>query len=477
MFQGQVGPTIDLGLRSVEDAVVSAPRICRTAAGVCSLPGPLGPPHEVSRDVRATRRPVVPAGTSSRAAHSSRLAMARTIGIAAARPVVTRTRRFVSLVACATALLLLATAALPTLADSTQMAVASRRVLKAAAPAPAPAPVSTPAPADAPAVGAPPPPPAPLDQYYDDDYMQDYTLEQVIADAAPQAAPGAPPSPPRSLRLKVPYTIKFADVSKSYYILNYLANSVCKFPSGPTIFLPTNQAWSDAFEGYKKTRNSGALYEALDAVASDRIKKVFVWAGRKINSTELSALADKAKSSSSPSLQFLLPLTPIPPPHSHSSSPSLPFLLPLTPIPPPPHSNSSSPSLQFLLPLTPIPPPHSHSSSPHSHSSSPSLPFLLPLAPIPPPPRSHFPPRSHLFTPSLPFLLPLAPISSPPRSHSSPPPFHFRMPGAIVTVSHLFTALHSHTLTHHLSTTRAVVTVSRLFTALLVFASALACAL
>ncbi|CAI5995426.1 unnamed protein product [Closterium sp. NIES-64] len=98
--------------------------------------------------------------------------------------------------------------------------------------------------------------------------------------------------------MKVPYTIKFADVSKSFYILNYLANSVCKFPTGPTIFLPTNQAWSDALEGYKKSRSSGALYEALDAVASDRIKNAIVWAGSKtmINSTELSRLADKAKS-------------------------------------------------------------------------------------------------------------------------------------------------------------------------------------
>ncbi|CAI5941754.1 unnamed protein product [Closterium sp. NIES-65] len=220
--------------------------------------------------------------------------MARTIGIAAAaRPVVTPTRRFVSLVASAAALLLLANAALPALADSTQMAAASRRVMKAAALVAAPAPGAG---TGAPAVGAPPPPLAPLDQYYDNDYMQDYTLEQVIAAASPQAAPGAPPSLPRSLRLKVPYTIKFADVSKLYYILNYLANSVCKFPAGPTIFLPTNQAWSDAFEGYKKSRSSGVLYEALDAVASDRIKKAFVWAGRKINSTELSVLADKAKS-------------------------------------------------------------------------------------------------------------------------------------------------------------------------------------
>ncbi|CAI5941761.1 unnamed protein product [Closterium sp. NIES-65] len=178
------------------------------------------------------------------------------------------------------------------------MADASRRVLKAAAPVAAPASAGAGAGAGAPAVGAPPPPLAPVDQYYDDDYMQDYTLEQVIAAASPQAAPRAPPSPPRSLRMKVPYTIKFADVSKSFYILNYLANSVCKFPAGPTIFLPTNQAWSDALEGYKKSRSSGALYKALDAVASDRIKNAIVWAGSKtmINNTELPRLADKAKS-------------------------------------------------------------------------------------------------------------------------------------------------------------------------------------
>ncbi|CAI7755992.1 unnamed protein product [Closterium sp. NIES-54] len=232
--------------------------------------------------------------------------MARTIGIAAARPVATptRTRRFLFLTASAAALLLLATAALPELADSTQMADASRQVLKAAAPVAAPVPVTAPSPAGAgagagaPAVGAPPPPLAPVDQYYDDDYMQDYTLEQVIAATSPQAAPGAPPSPPRSLRMKVPYTIKFGDVSKSFYILNYLANSVCNFPSGPMIFLPTNHAWSNALEGYKKSRNSGALYEALDAVSSDRIKNAIVWAGSKtmINSMELSRLADKAKS-------------------------------------------------------------------------------------------------------------------------------------------------------------------------------------
>ncbi|CAI5952404.1 unnamed protein product [Closterium sp. NIES-64] len=122
--------------------------------------------------------------------------------------------------------------------------------------------------------------------------MQDYTLEQVLA----AAAPGAPPSPPTSLRMKVPMAIKFDDVSKSFFILGYFANSVCKFPEGKSIFLPTNRAWSDAFEGYKKSRSSGALYEALDTVASDWIKKAVVFAGRKTNSKELSALADKAKS-------------------------------------------------------------------------------------------------------------------------------------------------------------------------------------
>ncbi|CAI5995442.1 unnamed protein product [Closterium sp. NIES-64] len=358
--------------------------------------------------------------------------------------------------------------------------------------------------------------------------------------------------------MKVPYTIKFADVSKSFYILNYLANSVCKFPAGPTIFLPTNQAWSDALEGYKKSRSSGALYEALDAVASDRIKNAIVWAGSKtmINSTELSRLADKAKScktltthpigeaartalynlmsfhtaasrvtilnldsqctatgtsfktafnsnnlnfkcnstdtgfisgsdplasgatagtpsavamidepqkdyfyvnavvfpsniSSLPGsyflflsfLTFLLTFTPVScPPHSRFSSPSLPFLLPLTPIHPPPHSHSSSPSLPFLL--SPIPPPLSHSSS---------LPFLLSPSPLP---------LSHSSSSSLPFLLFLSPIPpSLPPPHSIPPPPHshfftpcFRLPGAVASVS-------------------------RLFTALLVFASALACAL
>ncbi|CAI5941766.1 unnamed protein product [Closterium sp. NIES-65] len=93
--------------------------------------------------------------------------MARTIGIAAARPVAMPSCRFVSLVASAAALLLLANDALPTLADSTQMAAASRRVLKAAAPVAGPAPGAG---TGAPAVGAPLPPP--FDQYYEDDYMR-----------------------------------------------------------------------------------------------------------------------------------------------------------------------------------------------------------------------------------------------------------------------------------------------------------------
>ncbi|CAI5525121.1 unnamed protein product [Closterium sp. Naga37s-1] len=251
--------------------------------------------------------------------------------------------------------------------------------------------------------------------------------------------------------MKVPYTIKFGDVSKSFYILNYLANSVCKSDRGGSAdrALQPDVVPHGSFAATHLHAPGFLFFVSLLSPLSPHLHSHF----------------------SSPSLPFLLPLTPIhPPPHSHSSSPSLPFLL-LSPIPPPSQSSSSSlPVVLFLYPIPPLPLSHSSlPSSPSLHSPSPSLPFLHHLTPISPPPHSHF------FTPSLPFLPP-APLVS-----DCQVPF--------VTVSHLFTALHSHTFSDHLSTmlsspcshfssmTGAVATVSRLFTALLVLASVFACAL
>ncbi|GJP77432.1 hypothetical protein CLOP_g7826 [Closterium sp. NIES-67] len=61
------------------------------------------------------------------------------------------------------------------------------------------------------------------------------------------------------------------------------------------MFLPTNAAWSAALEGYKKTKSSGALYEALDAIASDKIQKAAI-KGKKTGSKALADLVNKAKS-------------------------------------------------------------------------------------------------------------------------------------------------------------------------------------
>ncbi|CAI7842536.1 unnamed protein product, partial [Closterium sp. NIES-54] len=156
----------------------------------------------------------------------------------------------ISLVA-SVALLLLATAAQPALAggesaasipaDSTDMAAsaASRRVLLAA-----------------PAAAVPPPAPA------------------VGAPSTVPPSSGAPSSPPASSKgMMISSNIKSADVSKSIDLLNYLAYTSCPFPSVKTMFLPSNQAWSDAFEGYKKKRSSGGLYDALDAIVNgDKLK-------------------------------------------------------------------------------------------------------------------------------------------------------------------------------------------------------------
>ncbi|CAI5933544.1 unnamed protein product [Closterium sp. NIES-64] len=166
----------------------------------------------------------------------------------------------ISLVA-SVALLLLAIAAHPALAggesasaasipaDSTEMAAASRRVLQAvptAAPAAAPSAGGAAAPAPLPAVGAP--------------------------STAPPSS-DAPSFPPASSQLIITSNIKSADVSKSIDLLNYLVYTTCPFLSVKTMFLPSNQAWSDAFEGYKKKRSSGGLYDALDAVVNgDKLK-------------------------------------------------------------------------------------------------------------------------------------------------------------------------------------------------------------
>ncbi|CAI5496456.1 unnamed protein product [Closterium sp. Naga37s-1] len=154
-----------------------------------------------------------------------------------------------------------------------------------------PAPGSSPAPGSKPAPGGSNTPPN-LDTYYDDDYMQDYSLEEVIAAASPS---GSPPAGPLKA-MKLASGIKFADVSKSFDVLYYLANAACKFPNGKTIFLPTNQAWSDALAGYKKTRSSGALYEALDAVASgNKVKDALDRAKSTAKTKDLATLAAKAK--------------------------------------------------------------------------------------------------------------------------------------------------------------------------------------
>ncbi|CAI7755952.1 unnamed protein product [Closterium sp. NIES-54] len=88
-----------------------------------------------------------------------------------------------------------------------------------------------------------------------------------------QAAPDAPPSPAPLQRLKLEANIKASDVSKSINLLNYLAYTACQFPTGKTMLLPSNNAWRNAFEGYKKNRSSGGLYDALDVVAnSDNLK-------------------------------------------------------------------------------------------------------------------------------------------------------------------------------------------------------------
>ncbi|CAI5510204.1 unnamed protein product [Closterium sp. Naga37s-1] len=329
---------------------------------------------------------------------------------------------------------------------------ASRRVLQAApaaAPAAAPSAGGAAAPAAAPSAGgAAAPPPAP-------------------AVGAPSTAPpssGAPSSPPAySQGMIITSNIKSADVSKSIVVLNYLGHMTCPFLSARTIFLPTNQAWSDAFEGYKKKRSSGGLYDALDAVVNgDKLKtatEIYLFPSPPPSPSTLSTrpsslpfphppLAPISLPShsrfSSLSLPCILPLTPVPPPpHSRSSSPSLPFLLPLTlllpltPISPPPHSHISSLSLPFLLPLTPIPPPPHSSPPPHSHISSPSLPFLLPLTPISPPSHSLF---SSL---SLPFLLPLTPISPPSHPHVSSLSFPFLIPPPIFHPFTLILAPHS----------------------------------
>ncbi|CAI5473869.1 unnamed protein product [Closterium sp. Yama58-4] len=176
----------------------------------------------------------------------------------------------VSLVASAAALLLLATAALPAAlaagnsaasisADSTDVmaASASRRVLQAA-PAAAPAPAS-----DAPPSSAAPSSDAP---------------------SSPEASP--------TQRMHLASNIKASDVSKSINLLNYLAYTACQFPTGKTMFLPSNNAWRDAFEGYKKSRISGGLYDALDVVAnSDKLKNP----DNKDRLTDYSSLLDKSK--------------------------------------------------------------------------------------------------------------------------------------------------------------------------------------